>query len=461
MLEFPEHFIWGAATSAYQIEGAWNEGGKGLSVWDAFAHTPGKIDRGETGDTAADHYHRFREDVALMAELGLKAYRFSISWPRILPTGRGKLNPEGLRFYSDLIDALLEHGIRPWITLHHWDFPLALQMETDGWLNPDSAEYFRDFAGVCFEHFGDRVKNWITINEAWVSAILGYAQGVFAPGRISNTEPYIVAHNILRAHGYAVDLYRRRFQNSQKGVIGMANNCDWREALTDREEDRQAAQRALEFFLGWFADPVYFGDYPESMRQRVGERLPRFSDRDAGILKGSADYFGLNHYTTLYASQPKNENSLKDDTFNNSGLTKDHGVILTQSDTLPKTEMDWSVAPWGCRKLLEWIDSRYGHPDIILTENGCAAKDKLIDGKVDDRERIEFLSAYLRECRRAIDKGVNLKGYFVWSLMDNFEWAQGYEKRFGLYYLDYKTLERIPKSSARWYREVIRNNGLT
>lgn len=460
MIQFPKNFIWGAATSCYQIEGAWLEGGKGLSVWDAFVHTPGKIANGETGDVASDHYHRYKEDVALMAEMGLKAYRFSISWPRIQPTGRGEANAEGLRFYSDLIDELLKFGITPWATFHHWDMPLTLQMECDGWLNPQMAEYFRDYANICFDRFGDRVKHWITINEPWVTAILGFGQGFFAPGRVSTMEPYIAAHNMLRAHGMAVDSYRRNYQDRQKGVIGIANNCDWREPLTDSPRDKQAAERALEFFLGWFADPIYFGDYPESMRSRVGDRLPQFSDADRATIQGSADYFGLNQYTTLYASSPENDSALANDVYNNSGLSEDHGVILSQSDSLPKTAMGWSIAPWGCRKLLEWIDKRYSRPDIILTENGCAAKDEIVDGAVDDGDRIDFLTGYIEECCKAIHNGVQLKGYFVWSFMDNFEWALGYAKRFGLHYVDYATGNRIPKKSARWYKETIKNNGV-
>ncbi len=461
MIRFPEGFIWGAATSCYQIEGAWMEGGKGLSVWDAFVHTPGKIAMGETGDIASDHYHRYKEDVALMAAMGLQAYRFSISWPRIQPTGRGKPNSEGLRFYSNLIDELLNHGITPWATFHHWDLPLTLQIENDGWLNPDMAVYFKEYAEICFDYFGDRVKHWITLNEPWVTAILGYGQGFFAPGRISNTEPYLVAHHMLRAHALTVDAYRRKFQPRQNGIIGIANNCDWREPLTDSDQDRQAAQRALEFFLGWFTDPIYFGEYPASMRDRVGDRLPQFSDRDRALILGSADYFGLNHYTTLYASQPQCENAMQDDVRNNSGLSEDHGVILTQSDSLPKTEIGWSIAPWGCRKLLEWIDHRYDHPDIILTENGCSMNDEIVKGQIDDWGRIDFLQSYLLECYRAIQNGVSLKGYFVWSFMDNFEWALGYSQRFGIHYVDYATGRRTPKQSAFWYKKVIQNNGLT
>ena len=460
MLQFPEPFTWGAATSSYQIEGAWLEDGKGLSLWDAFAHTPGRIHNGETGDTAADHYHRFREDVALMAEMGLKAYRFSISWPRILPAGRGEINPRGIRFYSQLIDALLENGIEPWATLHHWDFPLALYLEEDGWLNPRTAERFRDYAAVCFEHFGDRVKHWITLNEPWVTAVLGYGQGYFAPGRISNTEPYLAAHQLLRAHGLAVDTYRRKFQDRQKGVIGIANNCDWRAPRTNAGADKKAAERAVEFFLGWFTDPVHRGDYPDSMKARVGGRLPRFTPEDRALIQGSVDYFGLNHYTTMYASEPQGQIPLPEDVESNSGLSEDHGVILSADDNWPKTEMGWSIVPWGCRKLLEWIDARYDRPEIWLTENGCAMKDEWTGDTVDDAGRVDFLKRYLAECHAAIQKGIRLKGYFVWSFLDNFEWCCGYSKRFGLYYVDFPTGRRIPKTSAQWYRNVIRQNGL-
>lgn len=459
MITFPDDFIWGGATSCYQIEGAWLEGGKGLSIWDTFSHTPGKTYQGQNGDIACDHYHRWKEDVALMAEMGLPAYRFSISWPRIQPDGYGKPNPEGIRFYSELIDALLDKGITPWITLHHWDMPTTLQMEHDGWLKPQSADFFADFAAICFEHFGDRVKHWITINEPWVIAVLGYGQGAFAPGRQSNSEPYLAAHNLLRAHGKAVQVYRERFQPSQGGIIGLSNNCDWREPYTDSNADKAAAERAVEFFLGWFADPLYRGDYPDSMRARVGERLPKFSDEDRALILGSSDYFGLNHYTTLYAAESKDQDNGSLAPSANAGLSADHGVHLFTSEQWEKTAMDWAVVPWGCRKLLEWIDERYDHPEIFLTENGCAFDDQLLDGRVNDQRRVDFLQDYMTECARAIQSGVNLKGYFVWSFLDNFEWTFGYSKRFGLHYVDFETGERTPKASAKWYKEVIRNNG--
>jgi beta-galactosidase len=459
-VNFPEGFIWGAATSSYQIEGAWLEGGKGLSIWDAFVHTPGKTAQGHTGDVACDHYRRFKEDVALMREMGLKNYRFSIAWSRIQPTGYGRPNLEGIRFYSNLVDELLANGIKPWVTLYHWDLPLALQLEYDGWLNPRLADFFSDYADICFEHLGDRVKNWITLNEPWVAAILGYGQGVFAPGRVSNAEPYMAAHNLLRAHGKAVEVYRRKYQAGQKGLVGMTNNCDWREPRTDSEQDKQAAQRALEFFLAWFADPVHCGEYPETMRRRVAERLPRFVPEDAELLRGSCDFFGLNHYTTMFASHAEPGSELQGDVYGNGGISEDQDVILTTDPSWKRTTMGWSIVPWGCRKLLEWIDQRYAQPEIFIFENGCSFDDRVLNGEVQDGERIDFLQGYLTECHRAIQQGIKLSGYFAWSLMDNFEWALGYTRRFGLHYVDYQTGQRIPKASAKWYGQVIRNNGI-
>lgn len=458
MLRFPDDFVWGSATSAYQIEGAWQEGGKGLSVWDAFAHTPGKTSGGDTGDVACNHYHRFREDVALMADLGLDAYRFSISWPRIQPTGRGPANPNGLRFYSDLIDELLAHGITPYVTLHHWDLPLTLQLEHDGWLSPRMADFFADYARLCFRHFGDRVRHWITLNEPWVTAILGYGEGVFAPGRVSPDEPYRVGHEMLRAHGAAVEVYRREFQSAQGGVIGMANNCDWREAATDTPEDHAAAQRALEFYLGWFADPLYHGDYPASMRERLGDRLPVFSDEDRARLKGSSDFFGLNHYTTHLVSHV--DGGGPSVPASNAGIASDQDIALTTDPAWEVTAMGWPIVPDGCRKLLEWIDARYDRPPILITENGCAFDDTWVDGRVDDSARVRYFEGYVEACRDALASGVRLLGYFPWSFLDNFEWASGYSKRFGLHHVDFATGTRTPKASAHWYRDLIASQRL-
>ncbi len=459
MIKFPENFLWGTATSSHQIEGAATHGGRAWSIWDAHAHTPGRTHNNENADVACDHYNRYKEDVKLMADLGLKAYRFSISWSRIQPDGQGKPNPEGIRFYNNLIDELLKYGITPWVTLYHWDLPLALHTEKDGWLNADIADYFEAYAELCFSNFGDRVKHWITLNEPWVVAILGYAEGVFAPGRRSKEEPYIVAHNLLRAHGKAVANYRSKYQPSQQGVIGITNNCDWREPLTDKVSDKEAAQRSLEFFLAWFADPIYFGDYPEVMKERVGDRLPEFSEADRKLIQGSSDFFGLNHYTGLYASDVEPGNDIQNAVYGNGGIFEDQYVQLTADPDWQLTTMNWAILPWGCKKLLEWISDRYDNPPIYITENGCALDDKPEEGKVEDPIRRAYLETYLAACKEAMDGGVDLRGYFVWSFMDNFEWALGYSKRFGITYVDYDTLERIPKESALWYKEVIANNG--
>lgn len=457
---FPADFTWGSATSAYQIEGAWQEGGKGLHIWDVFSHTPGRTARNENGDQACDHYHRFREDIALMAEMGLKAYRFSISWTRVQPDGKGEANPVGIAFYNELIDELIRHGITPWVTLHHWDLPAALQLENDGWLNKATTDYFAAFASICFEHYGDRVKHWITLNESWVIAMLGYHDGVFAPGRKSDTEPYLAAHHLILAHAKSVQAYRQHFQPQQGGIIGMTNNCDWRQPLTDSPEDQAAAQRSLEFFLAWFADPIYFGDYPAVMRERVGERLPEFTAAEKELIKGSSDFFGLNHYNTMYASQVEPGRKVENYVYSNAGIFEDQHVALTADPTWELTDMEWPVVPWGLREMLLWIKDRYGNPPIYITENGCATPDVILDGKCEDPRRISFLKGYLGGVHEAIAKGADIRGYFVWSFLDNFEWASGYDKRFGMIHIDFETLVRTPKASASWYTEVIRRNGL-
>ena len=457
--QFPDQFTWGGATSSYQIEGAWNADGKGPSIWDVFCMIPGKVHNGDTGNVACDHYHRIAEDVALMKQIGLKSYRFSISWPRILPAGRGAVNQNGIDFYNKLIDQLLEAGIEPWATLYHWDLPAALEFEIGGWLGEDISDAFADYAGVCFQHFGDRVKNWITINEAWVVSILGYGLGVFAPGRTSNVAPYLAGHNLLKAHAKAVRLYREKYQPAQHGQIGITNNCDWREPLTDTAADKAAAERALEFFLAWFADPIYKGDYPESMKTRLGSRLPEITPADRELIFGSSDFFGLNHYTTMYAADAA-EGAAAGSVYGNGGLSEDQDVSLSVAPDWALTGMQWAIVPWGCRKMLEWIAARYDNPPVYITENGCAFDDKLEDGQVHDVARIAFFEGYLGEIHQAIQNGVNMRGYFIWSLLDNFEWASGYSKKFGITAIEPETLRRIPKDSALWYKTVILNNGL-
>ncbi len=455
---FPQDFQWGCSTSAYQVEGAWNDDGKGPSIWDAFTLIPDKVLANDSARTAADHYHHLRDDVQRMADLGLKAYRFSISWSRILPFGRGKVNPRGIEFYSTLIDLLLEKNIIPWPTLFHWDLPLTLQFEQDGLLNPEISTAFQEYADVCFAAFGDRVQNWLTFNEPYVYAIFGHGFGIMAPGRQSRSEPYRVAHHFLLAHAKIVQLYRERYQHKQAGRIGLALNCDWREPATADPLDIAAAQRALEYYLGWFADPIFLGDYPECMKRNVAERLPALTNDEKRLLHGSADFFALNHYTTLYAAQAT-RNDLPDNPYDNSGFSADQHIELSSDPQWTKTEMGWNIVPWGIRKLLHWIDERYGHPDIYVTENGCSCKDRIENGAVNDPGRIAYLNSYINECARAMQEGVKLKSYFVWSLLDNFEWALGFSQRFGLYYIDYATGQRIPKQSAFWYRDVIRAGG--
>jgi len=460
MKKFPEGFVWGTSTASYQIEGAHLSDGKGPSIWDTFTQIPGKVANGDNGTIAADHYHKYKEDIALMANMGLKNYHFSISWSRVQPLGRGEANPKGIQFYSDLIDELLKNGITPWITLYTWDIPTALQLETDGFLNPDIIEYYADYAELCFKNFGDRVKNWMTFNEPWVYAILCHGHGIFAPGRVSNTEPYTVGHNILRSHGKAVDVYRRKYQKGQNGEIGIINNCDWREPFSDSEEDKAAAQRSLEFFLGWFADPIFLGDYPEIMKKNVGDRLPKFTEEDIKLIKGSSDFFGVNHYSTALVENADMDEKYEVNVYDNGCLFEDERVVLHADPSWEKTEMGWNVVPEGLRKLLHWIDKRYDHPEIYIAENGVAVADEIVDGEINDQERIDFLKGYFSAAHKAIEEGINLKGYFIWSFIDNFEWVLGYEKRFGLIHIDFKTCKRTPKKSAGWFKEVIASNSI-
>lgn len=447
-------FVWGTATSCYQIEGGWNEGGRGLSIWDEFCRRPGTIKKGQTGDIASDHYHHWREDVALMKKLGINAYRFSVSWPRIFPDGTGTPNEEGIRFYNDLIDALLEAGIQPWVTLYHWDLPLALQEAYDGWLSPQITDDFTAYADCCFARFGDRVKNWITHNEPWCAAILGHGMGVHAPGIESDTAPWVAAHHLLLSHAKAVECYRNNYQRKQGGRIGIANNCDWREPYSDSPADIAAAEVATEFMLAWFTDPIWKGDYPESMKVRLGEKLPRFTEEEKALLKGSSDFFGLNHYSTCHA---RAVNQSEGSWIGNSGIFGVTDVALSDISDRPVNATGWVIAPEGFGKLLRWIDARYDRPVIYVTENGTSIRAETVSEAVEDQKRTDYICDYFSEARRAKSDGVDLRGYFVWTLLDNFEWTQGYDIRFGLIHVDFATGTRTPKKSFYAYRDLIRS----
>mmetsp|Transcript_54709 Transcript_54709/g.116253 ORF Transcript_54709/g.116253 Transcript_54709/m.116253 type:complete len:480 (-) Transcript_54709:342-1781(-) len=459
---FPPHFMWGTATAAYQIEGAWNEDGKGMSIWDCQSHTLGEVINGDTGDNACDHYHRIEEDVQLMVNMGLKYYRLSLSWPRILPNGFAThVNKKGIAFYNKLIDTLVACGIQPVVTLYHWDLPLALQVQHDGWLNPKIiVPAFEDYARICFERFGDRVNYWITINEPWCIAWLGYGTGEHAPGRRHSPghEPYLAAHSLLLAHANAVALYRAEFNPKGTGKIGITLNADWCEPLPTedleaRQANARAAERAMLFNLGWFADPIYRGKYPAEMRATCGDRLPRFTDEERALVMNSNDFFGLNHYSTNYGA-PTPPSTAK-----TSSYATDVEVAMSSDPSWAKTDMGWNVVPFGFRKLVEWIHARYDPTGgIIVTENGCAVHEPTKEMALKDEFRIKYYHDYLTELQRAVDSGVDVRGYFAWSMMDNFEWAFGYSKRFGLHHVDYETLKRSPKASARWFTLVVKAN---
>ena len=438
-LTFPANFVWGAATAAYQIEGAVRDDGRGESIWDRFCATPGKVRNDESGTIACDHYHRYIDDVHLMADLSLRAYRFSIAWPRILPAGRGGVNDRGLDFYDRLIDALLEHGIEPFVTLYHWDLPQALEDE-GGWVNRSVVEAFVDYSTIVARRLGDRVQNWITVNEPQVASWLGYGWGKHAPGRTGRANAVAAAHHLLLGHGRAVEAIRRESTTAQ---VGITLNLIPVYPASDSAEDAAAATEVDGTGNRWFADPVFRGEYPADILDLYGEDVPPIEDGDMDIISAPIDFLGLNNYSrSVVRADPA------------SGLPQNVRVEDAQY-----TDMDWEVYPQGLRDLLIRVSRDYAPNHMYVTENGSAFRDVLThDGLVHDLERQQYLEAYLGACGSAIAEGVPLSGYFVWSLMDNFEWAHGYWMRFGIVYVDYRTLERIPKQSALWYSGVIKQH---
>ncbi|KAK8913685.1 Beta-glucosidase 4 [Platanthera zijinensis] len=462
--DFPAGFIFGVATSAHQVEGAIHEDGKGDSIWDIFSKIEGNIKDGSNANIAVDQYHRYKEDVELIAKLGFEAYRFSISWSRIFPDGLGHCaNEKGIGYYNNLIDYLLKKGIQPYVTLYHWDLPYNLHESEGGWLSEKVVEYFAIYAEVCFTRFGDRVKHWITINEPLQTAINGYSIGIFAPGRRDDPykEPYVSAHYQILAHAAAVDVYRRKFKALQGGEIGLVVDCEWAEAFSDKEHDKVAANRRLDFQLGWFLDPIFYGDYPAVMRERLRDHLPEFTQRDRDLLRNAVDFIGLNHYTSRLIGHAS------ETTEGPCYEAQEMERIVNWQDGEPigeRAASDWLyIVPWGLRKLLNYIAQKYKHTPIYITENGM--DDEEIEAAspnefLNDQKRVEYFKGYIGSVAQAIRDGVDVRGYFAWSLVDNFEWAQGYTKRFGLVYIDYKNgLTRHPKSSALWFSNFLKNNG--
>ena len=441
-IRFPDDFLWGAATSAYQIEGSPLADGAGPSIWQRFSHTPGLVANDDTGDVACDHYRRYETDVAVMADLGLNAYRFSISWSRILPEGKGRVNRKGLDFYERLVDALLAKGIQPTATLYHWDLPAALD-DRGGWLNPDIVEWFAEYAQVAFRALDDRVPMWSTLNEPWVVTDGGYLHGVLAPGHRNRFEAPLATHHLMVAHGTAVLAYRATGKNR----IGIVVNLAPKDPATKRVSDRDAANRDDAYMNRQYLDPVLRGTYPAEMREIFGEAWPRFADADMARIKQPIDFVGINYYTRNVVKDAPTE------------LPVRAAYVPQRRHAI--TETGWEVYPKGLTDILVWVTERYGKIPLYITENGAAFYDPPtpVDGRIEDYLRVDYYRTHLRAAHEAMRRGVDLRGYFAWSLLDNFEWSLGYAKRFGIVHVDYETQTRTVKGSGRFYSEVIRSQG--
>jgi beta-glucosidase len=441
-IEFPERFLWGTATSAYQIEGSPLADGAEPSIWQRFSHTPGLVRDGATGDVACDHYRRYRDDVALMRDLGTNAYRFSISWSRVMASSRRAVNPAGLDFYERLVDALLAQGIEPLVTLYHWDLPAALD-DRGGWLNPDVAKWFAEYAAVVFRKLDGRVKMWATLNEPWVITDGGYLFGKLAPGHRNRFEAPIASHHLLRAHGEAVKTYRAEGRHR----IGVVVNIEPKYPASDDPEDRAATRRADAYMNRQYLDPIFFGRYPEELGEMFGEAWPRWPADDFTLIRQPIDFLGVNYYTRA--------------------VTRfDPQAWLLRAAPVPQrraiyTETGWEVFAPALTDTLVWVKERYGNPPIFVTENGAAFFDPpaLEGDRLADPLRVDYLDKHIRAVHAAIAQGVDVRGYFVWSLLDNFEWSLGYAKRFGIVHVDFETQKRTPKDSARFYARVIASRG--
>ncbi|KAG8389485.1 hypothetical protein BUALT_Bualt02G0234300 [Buddleja alternifolia] len=455
--DFPADFVFGSGTSASQYEGAAFEDGRTPSIWDTFAHS-GRTN-GANGDVACDGYHKYKDDIGLMVDTGLEAFRFSISWSRLIPNGRGPINEKGLQYYNDLINELITHGIQPHFTLTHIDTPQALEDEDGGWLSREIVKDFLEFANVCFREFGDRVLHWTTINEANVASLGGYDEGAIAPAHCSRrpfcakgdstTEPYTVVHNMLLAHSAAAKLYKEKYKATQNGEVGINIYTLGIVPYSNSTEDVIAAQRARDFYFGWVINPLVFGDYPDTVKKRVQTRIPAFTEHESKQIKGSFDFIGSNHYTTVYVKDdPNTKRDIKD-------FYADMAVELIFGQSTGAPAEGYNVVPWGLKELLEYLKQAYGNPPIYIQENGQMTRR---NATLNDTSRMEYLQAYIGSVLDAVRNGSNTKGYFVWTFLDCLELLSGYEKSFGLYYvdLDDEELKRYQKLSARWYSNFLK-----
>ena len=441
---FPQGFLWGSATSAYQVEGSPLADGAGPSIWQRFAHTPGMTHDGDTGDVACDHYRRFRDDVALMSALGLKAYRFSIAWARVLPEGRGRVNAAGLDFYERLVDALLERGIEPMATLYHWDLPAALD-DRGGWLNPDVASWFAEYAQAVYRRLDGRVKLWATLNEPWVVTDGGYLHGALAPGHRNRFEAPIASHQLLRAHAMAVRAYR----DTGKHRIGLVVNLEPKYPASPSAGDVAATARADAYMNRQYLDPVFHGRYPAELKEIFGSAWPEWPETDFALIREPIDFLGVNYYTRNVTRHDDTAWPLR--------------ARMVRQKHATYTETGWEVFPQGLTDVLKWVKDRYGNPPVYVTENGAAFYDppEAPGDELADPLRVDYLRRHVGAVGEAIRAGCNVKGYFAWSFMDNLEWSLGYSKRFGIVHVDFETQKRTPKSSARAYSRIIAEHGVT
>ncbi|RCV12445.1 hypothetical protein SEVIR_2G281200v4 [Setaria viridis] len=475
--DFPPGFVFGVGSSAYQVEGAVAEDGRKPSIWDTFTHGGYSVDNA-TGDVTADQYHKYKEDVKILHEMGVDAYRMSIAWPRLIPDGRGAINPKGLEYYNNLIDELLSYGIQPHVTIYHFDFPQALQDEYNGLLSPRFIEDFTAYADVCFKNFGDRVKYWSTVNEPNIEPIGGYDQGMLPPRRCSfpfglfaceegnsTTEPYVVAHHLLLAHASAVSLYREKYQAEQGGRIGLTLLGWWYEPATETPDDVAAAARMNDFHIGWFMHPMVYGDYPPVMRKNVGARLPSFTDEERKRVKGSFDFVGFNHYVAVYvkADLSRLDQKLRD--YMCDAAVAYDMPFLKSNNQFPfgLTNDFMKSTPWALKKMLNHLQVKYKNPAVMIHENGAAGQpDPSGANTYDDEFRTQFLQDYIEATLHSIRNGSNVQGYFVWSFLDVFEYLFGYRVRFGVYGVEFNSpaRTRYQRHSAKWYSSFLHGGEL-